>query len=329
MTLLIVNTFLPLVSSAEKKDSYFDSLPEDELDQYQDSNCGWGALIYRNWYYAQEFSPSLNILTKVELLLYKDGNIDLYYDKEIKVTIRHSLDGEDLTSAFIRIDEIKNNNWNTFDFQDICVNTNDIYYMICSCRYGGDSENYIGWSFGNNNPYPSGNTKRSDNYGNDWDDINWTHLDFYDIDFCFATYGYNDPSAHEDLKCYADLTWSDISPNKIIETNISIENCGFFGSCLDWKITEYPEWGTWEFEIMDGEDLISGTIEIINIEITAPNEKNMEFNGQLKIINQNNPDDYEIIPVTLITPKSKPINEFNSWIFRLIERFPILEKLMI
>jgi hypothetical protein len=78
-------------------------------------------------------------------------------------------------------------------------------------QHEGNFDSHYSWDFDNNNPYPHGNPKVSRNYGRTWYEINWTEYEFYDIDFCFASYGYNDPDAHADLSCQGNPIWTDVS----------------------------------------------------------------------------------------------------------------------
>ncbi|GAI14584.1 unnamed protein product, partial [marine sediment metagenome] len=55
-----------------------------------------------------------------------------------------------------------------------------------------------------------------------------------------------------------------------------------------------------------------------------------EFEGEIKIVNSEDSDDYCIIPVSLITPVSQ--NAVDSQLFqflqRILERFPLLEQIL-
>ena len=48
-------------------------------------------------------------------------------------------------------------------------------------------------------------------------------------------------------------------------------------------------------------------ISPVVLPVVAPNEKD-KFTGELKIVNSENPDDYEIIHVTLSTHRNRAIN---------------------
>ncbi len=108
-----------------------------------------------------------------------------------------------------------------------------------------------------------------------------------------------------DLDATADLQLNNVDPGSKITTKLYIENQGEQLSCLDWKITETPNFGTWTFSKETGQDVKpEAGPEEINIEITAPNEKNTNYSGTLKIVNQNNPEDYKELTVNLQTSKS-------------------------
>ena len=53
----------------------------------------------------------------------------------------------------------------------------------------------------------------------------------------------------------------------------------------------------------------------IQVEVTAPDEEEETFTGEVKIINQENPNDYDTIPALLATPQKKDI--FTSLIIYL------------
>ena len=79
------------------------------------------------------------------------------------------------------------------------------------------------------------------------------------------------------------------------------------------------------------ESLVSVTFELNprpnspQISLIVPNEKNKEFSGNIRIVNMDNISDYEIIPVSLNTPKNRILYPFFLFWNRFIERFPILD----
>jgi hypothetical protein len=131
-----------------------------------------------------------------------------------------------------------------------------------------------------------------------------------------------------DLDGDGNLNWIDVPAESTVTGSFTLENIGDPGSWLEWRVEEYPDFGNWSCEPNEGllkpED---GSITV-NVNVETPDQKNEEFTGNLKIITIGNPDDKVIIPVSLTTPKSRSLNDFNSVLFRLIEQFPILERLM-
>jgi len=122
-----------------------------------------------------------------------------------------------------------------------------------------------------------------------------------------------------DLEVSGSLIWNDVTPGDSVTGNLEISNIGETESLLNWEVEEYPTWGTWSFNPENGSNLEpeEGPVQV-EVEVEAPEEKDKEFTGDVKIINLDNPEDYEIIPVSLSTPKSKPHLTF------LEERFPYL-----
>jgi len=132
-----------------------------------------------------------------------------------------------------------------------------------------------------------------------------------------------------DLECEGELSWVNIEPGAIAEGSFTVENIGDPESNLDWEIESYPEWGTWSFNPENGEDLTpeDGTITI-EVEVTAPDDPETEFEGELIVMNIHNSDDYDVISISLSTPQSQ--HSFNlefsqnlkSWRWFPFLRFP-------
>jgi len=157
---------------------------------------------------------------------------------------------------------------------------------------------------------------------NNWKDLYYTPLGDLDwlgtANFCIKglTKEWNPTVA--DLDAYDDLDFSNVRPNSNIETDIFIENIGEDLSCLDWEITDFPDWGTWKFSKDSGEDVKpAGGPQKISVKIKAPNEKNSNFSGEIKIVNKDDTSDYSIIEVDLKTSKqkSKTNYDFRDFIY--------------
>jgi len=124
-----------------------------------------------------------------------------------------------------------------------------------------------------------------------------------------------------DLECEGDLRFIDVLPDSINNGSFTIKNIGDPDSELDWEISEFPEWGEWTFNPASGTDLKpeDGNITI-DVKVVAPEDTNEIFTGNVKIVNTYDTDDYCIIDVLLITPKSRPI--YHAFINRLFYKLP-------
>jgi hypothetical protein len=134
------------------------------------------------------------------------------------------------------------------------------------------------------------------------------------------------------LDCDGELSWSDVEPGGVAEGSFGVFNMGDDFSSLNWEIESYPDWGTWTFTPESGFGLIPGEGGItVNINVIAPDQKNSEFIGDLKVVNIDDTSDYEVIPVTLKTPKiyNKVINTpFLNFLEEHQNLFQILQKII-
>jgi hypothetical protein len=127
-----------------------------------------------------------------------------------------------------------------------------------------------------------------------------------------------------DIIVIGTFSWTELLPGETVTTSFKVKNIGDNYSQLDWEISEQPTWGTWIFEPEEGENL--GNKEgprTIQVTITAPDEKNEDFSGQIKIVNKDDVNDYETIPITLTTSKNKNIYRFPL-IQKYLEKHPNL-----
>ena len=133
----------------------------------------------------------------------------------------------------------------------------------------------------------------------------------------------------EDLECIGSLSWPSAKTGSTLTGYFTVENIGIPGSELDWEIVDWPmDWGDWTFTPLNGEDLTpeAGPFTV-NVSVVAPDEKNKEFSGQIKIVNKENNSDNCTIDISLVTPKnqqsSNPI--FLELLHNLIQKFPLLK----
>ncbi|RLF40918.1 MAG: hypothetical protein DRN12_04360 [Thermoplasmata archaeon] len=160
-------------------------------------------------------------------------------------------------------------------------------------------------------------------------DGEWHDLYYYDNTANFCIKGLI--SKISDLECNNNnIIWRNIKPGSKVESDIIVRNIGESFSKLNWKIVSYPDWGEWSFS-PDGDYIYPETGgEAIHISLVVPEEKNQDFSGEIKIINEDNPNDYEIIQVSLSTTKNNL--QFNLPLLRFLDNhmnlFSMLQQLL-
>jgi hypothetical protein len=153
------------------------------IDQQQITDCGEGCPFFSNLWLAQGFTPTLEKISKAQLKLFKIGDIE----SDITLSIRSSLTGSDLTSISIPGNQVSGySKWIEFDFPDITVIPNQMYYMVCRTP-GGSVVNLYCCLFQIDNPYPYGEVWGSLNSGGTWEIIEYPG--YPDPDGCFKIYG--------------------------------------------------------------------------------------------------------------------------------------------
>ena len=133
----------------------------------------------------------------------------------------------------------------------------------------------------------------------------------------------NEPEGRfPDLDGEGILSWSDIKPRLVVTGEFTIKNIGDPESKLHWEITEKPNWGDWTFSPNEGLDLTPGDGEYtIDVIVVAPEEKEKDFTGNIKVINKYENNDYITIPVSLSTTKNKEFELYPLFI-RFLEQHP-------
>ncbi|MCX6661255.1 MAG: aryl-sulfate sulfotransferase [Euryarchaeota archaeon] len=110
-----------------------------------------------------------------------------------------------------------------------------------------------------------------------------------------------------DLDCEGEMSWTDIVPGSTLQGIFQVQNSGGANSTLDWEVASFPDWGSWSFTPMSGENLTpqDGKI-IVEVSVIAPSQQNTEFDGFIRVENKDNQDDFNLIPIYLKTP----VNDF-------------------
>ncbi|MCK5636884.1 MAG: hypothetical protein KAH91_05620, partial [Thermoplasmatales archaeon] len=123
------------------------------------------------------------------------------------------------------------------------------------------------------------------------------------------------------LECDGSLIWTNVKPGEKVNGNFIVKNIGESGSLLDWTVESNPDWGDWTFTPQSGDDLTpedgAVTVEVL---VIAPEQEETEFTGDVKVVNTENPYDFEVISVSLKTPRSRSLH--SPLFLRILEHFP-------
>ena len=106
-----------------------------------------------------------------------------------------------------------------------------------------------------------------------------------------------------DLYCTGSLSWSDIKTGTTVSGSFQLENIGAPATLLNWKINVSSiDWGTWFFYPEYGKNLTPEDGQVtVHVSAVAPNKMNSDFEGLIRVENQDDPKDFNIIPVSLKT----------------------------
>jgi hypothetical protein len=190
--MLLIGTVLPVAGTyINIKNHFVESDQEnnkiflDILDQQQPIQTG-NTFIIGDLFHAQSFVPTKNVLTRVELFIYKEGLMN----NDFVVSIRDNLIGNDLTSASMPANQIppdiQSQKWVEFDFPNIIVTPGLTYYIVCTTQ-GGNLDNCYVLGIANNNPYPQGDAWEYGIFnGYIWQKMEDIYGKPYDL--CFRTY---------------------------------------------------------------------------------------------------------------------------------------------
>jgi len=127
---------------------------------------------------------------------------------------------------------------------------------------------------------------------------------------------YIPPTEHEppnenktpELDCSGSLSWTNVQPGATVGGSFQVQNIGDNSSLLNWTVnTSSITWGTWTITPESGEHLTPEDGQItVHVSVIAPTDENSEFDGYLRVENQNDSTDFENILVSLKTPLDAP-----------------------
>jgi len=147
------------------------------------------------------------------------------------------------------------------------------------------------------------------------------------INQVFKISHYESQTSGPNLDCEGSFNWENVGVGESLNGSFKVKNIGDNGTLLNWEIVKYPSWGNWTFTPEFGKNLTpEDEFFIVEVDVIAPDKKNKEYRGEIKVVNQDNPEDFDIVPIYLKTPLDKII--FNKPLLKflrlLILQFPIL-----
>ena len=140
------------------------------------------------------------------------------------------------------------------------------------------------------------------------------------------------PQPHiPNLDCSGSLSWTNVKPGATVTGSFQVQNVGDDGSLLNWTVNSSSiTWGTWSFTPNQGKNLTpeAGPLTV-NVSVVAPNEKNTDFEAYIRVENQNDPTDFDVITVSLKTPalnNNYSIPLLHLWFVWFLEQHPGVQR---
>jgi len=138
------------------------------------------------------------------------------------------------------------------------------------------------------------------------------------------------PPNKPNLDCSGSLEWTNVKAGEILYGDFKVKNIGDAGSLLNWSIESFPNWGIWSFNPESGENLTPENSSVdVQISVIAPDESNKKFEGYIRVVNQEDSSDFDVIPVYLKTPRARHMyNPLLEYLNKLPNLFTILLQML-
>jgi hypothetical protein len=213
------------------------------------------------------------------------------------------------------------------------VDENGNYTLEIGKAYGPENQTWVyesdffAWYIGGTQRLQNGNTIICNGPGGDFievtpgKDIIWEYENPYPNPvqnnvFKFRYYQpFEAPPEEPNLDCEGSLNWKNVKPGETLNGSFDVKNIGGSGSLLNWEVNKSSvEWGNWEFDPESGTNLTpeEGSVTV-KVTVDSPIEENTAYEGFLKVENKDDPNDYDVIPVYLITPRQ------NNFVFSFLD----------
>jgi hypothetical protein len=157
-----------------------------EIEDQNNVGSGQWWEFFEGNFYAQGFTPSQTPLTKVQLRIYSRPNNP--ENTNCTVSIRETLDGDDIVSNTVYLDDITTFPYVDFVFPDTDLTIDSKYYIICIVDNGYLYSDCYGLRYSYNDQYDRGDAWYSENGISWYPAEDYTLEQFPGVDLSFTTY---------------------------------------------------------------------------------------------------------------------------------------------
>lgn len=128
------------------------------------------------------------------------------------------------------------------------------------------------------------------------------------------------------LNCRGSIRHYNLKPGAKVTDSFEVENIGGPSSNLDWEIASDPYWTTFHYDPNGGTNLQpeDGPVTV-NVWFYVPYKQLETWSGDIKVVNSENPSDYDYVSVSVSTPRNKQY--INTLFINLLQNHPFLHQL--
>jgi hypothetical protein len=132
-------------------------------------------------------------------------------------------------------------------------------------------------------------------------------------DYDIGNYLYYNQLRFSDLETNGSLQWNNVAPGEVLNGTFTVRNNGEPQTSLNWGIASTPSWGTWTITPSSGEDLTpeQGPVTV-QVTVVAPTGGGPSYQGEITVVNQDDPSDIGTVPVWLNLSHPVPMFDVTS-----------------
>ena len=134
--------------------------------------------------------------------------------------------------------------------------------------------------------------------------------------------GWTTMSIEPVLIALGGFDWDDdyyqLKPGETKQYRFYVMNAGNTGP-VNWEIAEIPSYGSWEFSETNGSVTVEAGLVRVDFWVTAPDEQEKSYRGNIKVVNSDNPSNYWLLQSDLTTPLVHPFVQLLEKINRLFD----------